>query len=281
MGRRLGDARALLTAGPGGDFSAVAQLQFLENPSDVGFNGIFRDSQVFGDFAVATPLSERLDDVPFSLGEDGLFSGSGVDGAVELGPEGAGHAGRKDGFTVHNLIEGEKELLGLAGFEQVADGAAGDCLDEVLVVLRGGEDGDAKVGIAGGEGPRGLKGVHAREAQFGENEIGLRVGDDLERAATIAGLADNFVAVRLKQCGDAAPDEGLIVNKDDFHRCVYPPFPSPDCRSDHARAERCGACLAWCDERMWSTGGGDRRRGPARRIEGLVTEAGRSVATAT
>lgn len=207
-----------MAAGPGGDFGAVAHLQFVENSSDVVFDGVFGDVQHFGDLAVAMPLGELLDDVPFPLGEDGIVGAGDAGDAVELRPDRAGHAGREDGFAVEQAVEVEEELVGLGALEEVADSAAVDGFDEVLFVVGVGEDGDADIGVTRGKRSGDLEGVHAGEAEFGEHDIGLGFDDHLERGATVAGLADDMVAARLEEGGDAVANERLVVDEDDLHR---------------------------------------------------------------
>ena len=138
-------------------------------------------------------------------------------GSVELRPDGVNHVGGQDGFAVEEAIEVLEQGVGFGAFEQVADRTAGDGFDEVLFVVGAGEDGDADVGVTGGEGTRDLKGVHAGKTQFREDEVRLGLDDELERGTAVSGLADNLVATRVEQGGDSLANERLVVDKDDLH----------------------------------------------------------------
>ena len=107
-----------------------------------------------------------------------------------------------------------QELAGFGVLDQEAGGAGAECLDDVLVVVEGGEDEHVDVGEVGvgGDLVGGAQPVDAGHPDVHEHDVGVGLPGQLHRGGSVAGFADHdHAGLGVDEHPEAAPDEGLVV----------------------------------------------------------------------
>ena len=114
----------------------VSTSSLCVDVGEVGFHGGFADEEVLGQFLVAEPVGEQLQDFDFAGGEE-------RDRGAGSAHEGRGDGRGEHGVTTCGVADGSEHVVGWRVLEKVAGGAGVDRCEYVGFGVVGGQDQDA------------------------------------------------------------------------------------------------------------------------------------------
>ncbi len=120
------------------------------------------------------------------------------------------------------------QVLGRDVLEQERSGAGLDGLEELVLVLGGGQRDDAGAGHLALDALRRLDAAGRRQRQVEQDDVGRELGGRVDGAARIVRLGDDLeVALGLEDLAHADAEEGVVVDEQDLHpQAGFPPVRS-------------------------------------------------------
>ena len=171
-----------------------------------------------GDLGVGAPGRDLLEHLAFAVGQRrenvaGRRSG-GARPSGELGDQPAGDGGGEQRLARGDDRDGVEQLFRRGVFQHEPAGAAAERLEDVLVLVEGGDDEDPgrRILIAVEDELGCLKSAHDRHPDVHQDHVRLEGPGLADGLDAVAGLADHGEAGRgVDQDHEPGPDQRLVV----------------------------------------------------------------------
>ena len=133
---------------------------------------------------------------------------------AEPGDQPAGQSRGQECFAARDDADPVQQLAGLGVLDQEACGACAQCLDDVLVVVEGGEDEhvDAREVGVGGDLAGRAQPVDAGHPDVHQHHVGVGLAGQVDRGGSVGGLTDHdHAGLGVDEYPEAAPHECFVV----------------------------------------------------------------------
>ena len=211
-----------MSVGGDGGVDTVVDAEGVEELGDVLLDGAFGQMHGPADLGVGESASDVGEELDLALGEQGsefVSRGSGAVARSLLGGEPAGDSRGERASAVREGPDAGNKLLRLVGFEEETEGAGVDRIGDEMVVGKGGEHGDRKLGLSVPdltESSDAVESWHLDIQQCDVNAVCCRGVDGLVAVAGEGG--DVKVNGGGENSGDAGADELVVIRDQDTDR---------------------------------------------------------------
>jgi len=194
-------------------FEAVGDTEFVEDVVEMVFDGLLGDEKFFADFLVAEALRDELNNFFFAVAEQRLLAArAGFAGLREGLHDFGGHAVVEPDFAGVHAMNTLHEKIGGGLLQNHTAGAEAHSANDVAIILRGGQNDDAR-----GQGIEidfleNGQAVFVRHAQIEEKNIGLELGEELDALRAILRFADDRnVFIGIEKLPQAIAKDRVVV----------------------------------------------------------------------
>src|SRR5258708_4136631 len=181
-------------------FEAVGDAELIKDVVQMVFDGLFGDEELFADFLVAKTLSDKLHDFFLAVAEQRLFTARpGFAGLGKRLHDLGGHAIVEPDFAGMHAVNAFHQEVGSGLFQHNAASAETHGADNVTIILRRGQNDDARRQRIEINFLEYSQAVFIRHAQIEKKNIRLEFGEELDALRAVLSFADDsnvFVGIK-------------------------------------------------------------------------------------